>query len=73
MGFFTQKGFKEALIVAGLAAWASITLCFMIVRSWTAGNSRWVCIFAGLICFAAALAVNAWRVVFLREGSESDG
>lgn len=74
MDLFAKKGFKEALTIAGLGAWAAITLTLMVVRSWTAGNAYWVSIFVGLICFSAALAVYAWRLVVLDEKEgESDG
>ncbi|MFA5535705.1 MAG: hypothetical protein WDA53_00875 [Bacillota bacterium] len=72
MNFWSKAGYKEAIIIAGLGTWASITLVFMIARSWAAGNSRWVSIFAGLICLAAALAINAFRTVYLREECEGN-
>lgn len=73
MDFWAKEGYKEAIIIAGLGAWASLTLVFMVARSWAAGNTRWVLIFAGLICLAAALAVNAFRTMYLRgeEGEEN--
>lgn len=68
MSFFQKEGYVEGLTVIGLAAWASITLLLMLTRSWTAGNSYWVAVFTGLICFSASLAVNAWRLLVLSEG-----
>lgn len=70
MDLFAKKSFKEALTVAGLGAWAAVTLTLMMVRSWTAGNAYWVSIFVGLICFSAALAVYAWRLAVLDEDEE---
>lgn len=65
----------EGLTVLGLTAWASITLLFMLVRSWTASNWNWVAVLSGLLFFSASLGINARRLLILsnEERGEDDG
>lgn len=65
----------EGLIVIGLTAWASLTMMFMIVRSWTANNWQWVAILTGLMCLSAGLGINTWRLFFFNKerGEKSAG
>lgn len=65
MNFSQQESSAQALAVMGLTAWASLTLLFMLVRSWTAANWFWVTVLAGLMCFSAGLGLNTWRLLFL--------
>lgn len=67
-----DKGFRTGVTVLGLTSWASLSLLFMIVRSWMAANWDWVAILSGLLCFSAALAICGWKSVALDDGERGD-
>lgn len=67
-----DKGFFAGITVLGLTSWASLSLLFMLGRSWAAANWDWVAILSGLLCFSASLAICAWRSVALDFGERGD-
>ena len=67
-----DKKLFMGIVVLGLISWASISLIFMLVRSWSATNWDWVSILSGLLCFGAALAICAWKHTVLDYGERGD-
>lgn len=70
-----DKGILMGIITLGLTSWASLSIIFMMIRSWSAENWDWVAILSGLLCISASLSIVAWKSVALDYGDrgEKDG
>ncbi|MCO1601789.1 hypothetical protein [Desulfosporosinus nitroreducens] len=56
------------LVLLGLDAWAALMFAMMLVKSYIAGNSRWVAILIGLIFISTAISIYIWRFFVLEKG-----
>ena len=56
------------ILLLGLDAWAALTFAMMVVKSYIAGNSRWVAVLIGLIFISTAISIYIWRSLVLEKG-----
>ncbi|MHB8075809.1 hypothetical protein [Desulfosporosinus fructosivorans] len=58
------------ILLLGLDVWAALTFAMMVVKSYSAGNSRWVAVLIGLIFICTAISIYLWRSLVLEKGEE---